>query len=316
MEFTEKALVLKVGRFRENDVWLKLFCAGRGVITAFAFGGSRSRRRFSGCLDQLVLANFRVETSRRGAYNVLQEGELLHGFPGLRADTRKIGLVAHCLKFVEAVQLGQEGARPVFELLHETLTTLESEAVGAEVLPLLFKAKLTFEQGLKPDLSLCVRCGRPAWEHGCTGHEPEPAAEYAAEYAVGSGVDSGHAPAADHAAGHVLARPVRAAQEPAWQEKGGGAFRGYAGPEAGDGQRLGFSVERGGLVCALCGDVPAEPLCAGSVRVLEWIGQSRPADWPRLALEPQMRRELGRVVDRFVAWHLGLRWENGTYRKI
>jgi len=52
------------------------------------------------------------------------------------------------------------------------------------------------------------------------------------------------------------------------------------------------------------------------VRVLEWIGQSRPADWPTLVLEPQLRRELGRVVDRFVAWHLGLRWENGTYRKI
>ncbi len=320
MEFTEKALVLKVGRFRENDVWLKLFCAGRGMITAFAFGGSRSRRRFSGCLDQLVLANFRVETSRRGAYNVLQEGELLHGYPGLRADTRKIGLVAHCLKFVEAVQLGQEGARPVFELLHETLTTLESEAVGAEVLPLLFKAKLTFEQGLKPDLSLCVRCGRPAWDHGCAEHEPEPTAEYAAEYGAESAVDLSPDPAADHAAGHVLASPALAGQAPAWgaplwREEADGAFRGYA-PEPGDGLRLGFSVERGGLVCALCGDVTAEPLCAGSVRVLEWIGQSRPADWPRLALEPQMRRELARVVDRFVAWHLGLRWENGTYRKI
>ncbi|MDP2848743.1 MAG: DNA repair protein RecO [Humidesulfovibrio sp.] len=254
MEFTEKALVLKVGRFRENDVWVKLFCAGRGVITAFAFGGSRSRRRFSGCLDQLVLASFRVGTSRRGSYNVLQEGELLHGFPGLRADTRKLGLVAHCLKFVEAVQVGPEGARPVFDLLLETLATLESGVVGAEMLPLLFKAKLTFEQGLAPDLALCVRCGRPAWDHSCLDNEVP----------------------------HQLA----------------------------------FSVERGGLVCGFCDDVQAEPLCLGSVRVLEWIGQSRPADWPKLALEPGMRRELGRVVDRFVAWHLGLRWENGTYRKI
>ncbi|GAB6125587.1 DNA repair protein RecO [Humidesulfovibrio idahonensis] len=262
MEFTEKALVLRVGRFRENDVWLKLFCAGRGVITAFAFGGSRSRKRFSGCLDQLVLASFRVGTSRRGSYNVLQEGVLLHAFPGLRANPRKLGLVAHCLKFVEAVQLDPSGARPVFDLLLETLATLESGAVGAEMLPLLFKAKLTFEQGLSPDLTLCVRCGRPVnehmgWDHVC-----------AEQSAV----------AADH--------------------------------------RLAFSVERGGLVCSLCGDVQAEPLCAGSVRVLEWIGKSRPADWPNLTLEPNMRRELGRVVDRFVAWHLGLRWENGTYRKI
>lgn len=262
MEFTEKALVLRVGRFRENDVWLRLLCPGKGQLTAFAFGGSRSRRRFCGCLDQLVLASFRVGTSRRGGYNVLQEGVLLNAFPGLRTDPRKLGLVAHCLKFVEAVQVDPQAARPVFDLLLETLTTLEAQSVGAEMLPLLFKAKLTFEQGLKPDLALCVRCGRPAWEHACAPDE----------------FDAGTAPATP--------------------------------------PRLAFSVERGGLVCAECGDPQAEPLCPGSVRVLEWIGTSRPADWPRLGLEPHMRRELGRVVDRFVAWHLGLRWDNGTYRKI
>ena len=265
MEFTDKALVLKVGRFRETDIWVRLFCAGRGLVTAFAFGGSRSTRRFCGCLDQLVLGNFRVGEGRRGTYKVLEEGTMLHAFPGLRSDPRKLGLVAHCLKFVEAVQIGSQGARPVFDLLLETLAVLEDREVGAELLPLLFKAKLTFEQGLKPDLTLCVRCGRPAWDHEGLGHTPE---------------------------GHVSTERAPA------------------------GQALGFSVERGGLVCASCGDVLAEPLSVGAARTLEWISASRPADWPRLALEPEMRRQLDRVVDRFVAFHLGLRWEHGMYRKI
>lgn len=264
MEFTDKALVLKVGRFRESDIWLRLFCAGRGMVTAFAFGGSRSTRRFCGCLDQLVLGTFRVGSNRRGTYKVLEEGTLLHAFPGLRSDPRKLGLVAHCLKFVEAVQLGSQGARPVFDLLLETLDTLERSEVGAELLPLLFKTKLTFEQGLKPDLTLCVRCGRPAWDHEGLDHSP------AERYQPSQG--------------------------------------------------LGFSVERGGLVCTSCGDVhrdqESEPLSVGAVRTLEWIGASRPADWPRLSLEPEMRRQLGRIVDRFVAFHLGLRWEHGMYRKI
>ncbi len=263
MEFTEKALVLKMGRFRETDIWLRLFCAGRGLVTAFAFGGSRSTKRFCGCLDQLVLATFRVGSNRRGTYKVLEEGTLLHAFPGLRSDPRKLGMVAHCLKFVEAVQVDTQGARPVFDLLLETLGTLEQSEVGAELLPLLFKAKLTFEQGLKPDLTLCVRCGRPAWDHEALDHAPA-----AASSCTG----------------------------------------------------LGFSVERGGLVCVACGgqhmDPGAEPLSIGAARTLEWIGASRPADWPRLALAPEMRRQLGRVVDRFVAYHLGLRWEHGMYRKI
>ncbi len=264
MEFTEKALVLKMGRFRETDIWLRLFFAGRGMVTAFAFGGSRSTKRFCGCLDQLVLGTFRVASNRNGTYKILEEGTLLHAFPGLRSDPRKLGLVAHCLKFVEAVQLGPQGARPVFDLLLETLGTLELNEVGAELLPLLFKAKLTFEQGLKPDLILCVRCGRPAWDHAGTDHAP---VQYSPDRA-----------------------PVSSA--------------------------LGFSVERGGLVCVSCGDPQAEPLSVGAVRTLEWIGASRPADWPRLSLEPEMRRQLGRVVDRFVAYHLGLRWEHGMYRKI
>lgn len=263
MEFTEKALVLKVGRFRETDIWLRLFFAGRGMVTAFAFGGSRSTRRFCGCLDQLVLGTFRVGSNRRGTYKVLEEGTLLHAFPGLRSDPRKLGLVAHCLKFVEAVQIGSQGARPVFDLLLETLATLEKSEVGAELLPLLFKTKLTFEQGLKPDLTLCVRCGRPAWEH------------------IGAGLDAA---------------------------------------AASSGTGLCFSVERGGLVCTTCGDrqldLEAEPLSIGAARTLEWISSSRPADWPRLSLEPEMRRQLGRIVDRFVAFHLGLRWEHGMYRKI
>jgi DNA repair protein RecO (recombination protein O) len=79
-------------------------------------------------------------------------------------------------------------------------------------------------------------------------------------------------------------------------------------------------VERGGLVCTSCGDrqrdLEAEPLSIGAARTLEWISSSRPADWPRLSLEPEMRRQLGRIVDRFVAYHLGLRWEHGMYRKI
>ncbi len=259
MEFTERALVLKVGRFREADIWTRLFFSGRGVVTAFAFGGCKSTRRFCGCLDPLVLATFRVGQDRRGVYNILEEGTLLHGFPGLRASPRKLGLVAHCLKFAEAVQVGQQGAGRAFDLLLETLQTLEASEVGADILPMLFKARLTFEQGLKPGLDLCVRCGRPVHEHG--GHE-------------------------------------------------------HAGQGQGAEQGVCFSVERGGLVCLGCGPAEGQPLWPETVRLLEWIGASRPAQWPDLALEPEVRRQLGRVVDRFVAYHLGLRWENGMYRKI
>ncbi len=47
-EWIDYALVLRIGHFRENDLWLKLLCRKRGLLTLFAFGGSKSKRRFCG----------------------------------------------------------------------------------------------------------------------------------------------------------------------------------------------------------------------------------------------------------------------------
>ena len=51
MQWTDDALVLRIGKFREADMWVRFLARDKGLVTAFAFGGSRSRRRFTGCLD-------------------------------------------------------------------------------------------------------------------------------------------------------------------------------------------------------------------------------------------------------------------------
>ena len=42
-EWADSALVLRMGHFREADLWLKMLCRGHGLLTLFAFGGSRSQ---------------------------------------------------------------------------------------------------------------------------------------------------------------------------------------------------------------------------------------------------------------------------------
>ena len=121
MEFTGKSLVLRTGRFKEADVWLRLLSPSKGLFTAFAFGGLKSRRRFCGCLEPLNLSLFTVQEGRRGDYLVLQEGSLLNGFPGIKADPGRLGQAAHCLRFVEAFMEGPGEARACFDLLEETL---------------------------------------------------------------------------------------------------------------------------------------------------------------------------------------------------
>ncbi|MDY7000330.1 MAG: recombination protein O N-terminal domain-containing protein [Thermodesulfobacteriota bacterium] len=110
MEFTEKGLILKVGRFREYDLWVRFFSPSRGILTAFAFGGRKSRKRFCGCLDPMNHVLFRIKSSRTGNYLCLQEGSLVQAYPRLRRDPRRLGPAVNCLKFFEAVHVEPQGA--------------------------------------------------------------------------------------------------------------------------------------------------------------------------------------------------------------
>ena len=112
MEWTDTALVLHVGRFREADLWVRLLAPGQGLVTAFAFGGSKSRRRFTGCLDVFNLIRTRASFSRNGLFLNLQEATLLEGPERLRADWRRQGIAANCIRFVEALGVPPDGAAP------------------------------------------------------------------------------------------------------------------------------------------------------------------------------------------------------------
>jgi DNA repair protein RecO (recombination protein O) len=252
MNATEKALVLKVGCFRESDCWVRLFTPSRGIFNAFAFGGSRSRRRFVGCLDPLSLVLFSIGTNRGGTYVVLEEGSLLNNFPGIRADAGRTGLAANCIRFVEAVELDPSDAASVYELLLETMHMLDSGVGNVDFVPWLFRARLAFEMGYDPDFAACASCGEPVTT------------------AVG--------------------------------------YR--------------FGVEQGHVLCPTCLsagkplDGLARPVSTGVLRALEWIRQSRPAEWPRVVMDREVRRQSSQLIELFVAYHLGLSWDNGMYKKV
>jgi len=249
---TEKALVLKVGRFKEADCWVRLLTPTRGVFNGFAFGGSRSRRRFVGCLDPLSQVLFTIGSSRRGDYVVLEEGSLLNNFPGVRGDSAKTGLAVNCVKFIEAMEVDPGDGAPVYSLLLETLQMLEEADGNIEFVPWLFRAKLAFDMGYRPDFLTCGVCGRPV--------------------------------------------------------------RNEAGYR--------FGVEKGQVACPTClsGGKPLEglarPISSGALRALDWIQHNRPADWAKVAMDREIRRQCSQLIELFVAYHLGLSWENGAYKKV
>ncbi|MFW6323935.1 MAG: DNA repair protein RecO [Desulfovibrionales bacterium] len=159
-EFTQHAIIFRVGRFREADCWVRLLTPGHGILSAFAFGGSKSRRRFCGCLDSFNHVLFKIKPVRSGRYLCLQEGVLLNRFSRMRADSARTGMAVNCIKFLEQVQLGEQGAAEAFDLLLGSMNHLEEAERISSFFPLLFRAKTVCDQGYSPALHACAGCGK------------------------------------------------------------------------------------------------------------------------------------------------------------
>ncbi len=159
MEFTDTVLILRVGKFRETDLWVRFLSPSRGILSAFAFGGSRSRRRFTGCLDLFNEVSFRIKSTRGGLYHALQEGVLVRGPDRLRRDWRRLGPAMNCLKFLEAFGVAPDGASSAHTLFTGVLHLLEEDLDPPADLPVLFRTKLAFDQGYGIELTSCARCG-------------------------------------------------------------------------------------------------------------------------------------------------------------
>lgn len=158
-EWLDEAVVLRMGHFRESDLWLRLLCRGRGALTLFAFGGSRSRRRFCGCLDIFNTLHCRVKVSGRGDFLNLEEAALLRGPRDLRRDWRRMGLATNCLRFLEALGVDEEGAGESFALLEDLRDVLEHGRELPHLLPLFFRLRLAGALGFAPNLGQCGVCG-------------------------------------------------------------------------------------------------------------------------------------------------------------
>lgn len=147
---------------READLWLRLLTPARGIVSAFAFGGCRSRKRFCGCLDVLNLLRVRAKATRNGAHLSLQEGVLLGGPRRLRTDRRRLGMAVNCIRFLEALGVAADGGKAAFCLLRELLTFLENAETVSELIPALFRLRSACDQGYAPSFSCCSVCATSA----------------------------------------------------------------------------------------------------------------------------------------------------------
>ncbi len=151
------ALILNVGKFREYDAWVRLLTRQSGICTAFAFGASKSRRRFAGCLDVFNIVHVTIEKSRKNSFLQLQETSLIESFE-FRNDWKLVGIGMNCLRFVEALNIAPETSELSYDFVLDFLKRLPQFSQQAALMPPLFRFKLGCIQGYAPNITSCVRC--------------------------------------------------------------------------------------------------------------------------------------------------------------
>lgn len=166
MEFSEQVLILHVGKFKECDMWLRILSPTRGLCSVFAFGGSRSRQRFVGCLDIFNTVLFRIKLSTRSGYFSAEEGVLINGPGVLRKDWGRLGIARNCSSFLQAFGVEADGAAKAYDLFKTTLEYLEREETVHYLFPLFFRLRFVSEQGYKIDLTHCHHCGLSCFKDG------------------------------------------------------------------------------------------------------------------------------------------------------
>ncbi|MEZ4218825.1 MAG: DNA repair protein RecO [Myxococcota bacterium] len=166
LRLKSEAVLLRAVDVGESDRIVHLLVPGRGRLTAIAKGARRSVRRFAGTLD---LCNvLRVHVERRGqraphAMARLEQATLVDAHLGLRAMPARFALACYVVEVVD--RMAPEGGvasdlRRLYDFTRRMLAAIE-HAVPDERLRLWVELRALDALGLRPELRVCVACGRP-----------------------------------------------------------------------------------------------------------------------------------------------------------
>jgi DNA repair protein RecO (recombination protein O) len=154
--YRTEAVVLRRQELGEADRLLTIYTPGHGKLRVVAKGVRRPRSRKAGHLELFSRGDLLL--ARGHDLDIVTQAEALDLFPGLRDDLVRLGHAAYAVEVLDCFAVAEEN-RPLYRLLVETLRRL-SEGSEPAVVVRHFELRLLEHVGYRPELFLCVGCGR------------------------------------------------------------------------------------------------------------------------------------------------------------
>ncbi len=155
-----QAIVLRHANYRDSDRMLTLFSPTLGRIDALARGCRKGKGALAGATELFCLGEYQFY--QRGDRYTLTGCSIQESYYPLREDYDRLVHGVYLLGLCEAtVQPGQEHTA-LFAHLLETLARLTygGNEQSTTALCTIFLLRFAEEQGYRPQLERCVRCGQ------------------------------------------------------------------------------------------------------------------------------------------------------------
>ncbi len=155
------AIILRTVDYGDSHVVVHLLGRDTGRMSAIAFGGRKSKRRFAGGLEPLRIVDATYTTQKSRDLHRLDELDVIESFPGIEERIETITAASYGTELVRETWREGEEARPVFELLRKFYRHLppcpSTKAIAR--LTHQFEYQLLRLYGLAPSIHHCARCG-------------------------------------------------------------------------------------------------------------------------------------------------------------
>lgn len=163
-----EGVLLRVVDYRENDCIVSYLGVGVGKGSAFAHNARGSRKRFPGGLELFRWYRFGLKRSQRtsGALPQLTLAEPVVDLHHMSASLERIAVASCALEVVRELVREGEPHDAVLSRLWAFLRAIHDDLAPDDTPRLLlalrwFEIQVLTEQGVAPELAVCLRSGRP-----------------------------------------------------------------------------------------------------------------------------------------------------------
>lgn len=156
---TVNAIVLREVRYKEADRMLTLLTDTDGKLSAKARGALRKSSRMAAATQQLTYSELTL-FGNKGRWTV-DEGAVIEGFDGLRADIGKLALGCYFAECVDAMSVDDQPDPALMQLGLNSLYALSRDMCRQEKIKAVFELRLMCIAGYEPGVNGCTVCGRP-----------------------------------------------------------------------------------------------------------------------------------------------------------